>query len=491
MQKKQLASSPANEQVTFIQHDLPGLDDGEYQLDISQTVKDKSGQTISDDSLKNSYTFAVTGDRFSLAKPAETLYSIFPADNSSGEYTNVLPHAVFTKTSLPWSRYPTTNPPVTGLQPGSDTDEDVPTWLTILLFDQDDMAEYPSLSLTPANATTADLFPTSLLSESSLGDNYSYFNSAESTRLDAGQALDNVIQIVDIPLDLFWKTAPTIDDLKLMAHVREVSLVDKPTIAGISDVGEPLGKFSIVFGNRLPQTQKKSFAFLVSLEELESFLPDDENGGAPSGNTFDGSKFIRLAVLKEWTFYSTGQSATFVNQLLELNGRSPGSSTDAQNTNLRLPYFGSNEVVSDALNMGFVPLSEDLRTAGKTVSWYRGPLIPYRIDSPGINLPIASPDQATVFDPTTGMFDVSYASAWTIGRLIALQDKSFSTDLYNWKKGVSQSVIESVEESIINENFGAMLSRGTDPAALKSNVITKPSAKLLHKTIQSLIQLKK
>ena len=491
MQNKQVTISPANEQVTFIQHDLPGLDSGNYQIDISQTVDDSSGQTISDDSLSNSYTFAVTGDRFSLAKPAETLYSIFPADNSSGVYTNVLPHAVFTKTSLPWSRYPTKDAPVTGLQPGTDTDEDVPTWLTILLFDQDDIAEYPELSLSPENATIADLFPTSLLPQSSLGDNYSYFNSAQNIQLNTGQSLDDIIQKVDIPLELFWKIAPTIADLKFMAHVREVSLVDKPTMEGISDVGEPLGKFSIVFGNRLPQTQKKSFAFLVSLEELEPFLPNSDSGGPPSGNTFDGSKFIRLAVLKEWTFYSTGQSATFVNQLLELNGRPPGSGTDAPNTNLRLPYQGSNAVVSEGLKMGYVPLSEDLRTGGKTVSWYRGPLIPYKIDTPGIKLPIASADQATAFDPTTGMFDISYSSAWTIGRLIALQDKSFSTDLYNWKKGISQAVIESVEENLIQENFAALLSKGTDPIALKNNAVIKPSAKLLHKTIQTLSQLTK
>lgn len=484
-------NSLANEQVTFIQHDLPGLDDGEYQLEVSQTVNDSSGQAISDDSLKNVYTFAVTGDRFSLSKPAETVYSVFPADNASGEYTNVLPHVVFTKTTLPWSRYPNTNEPVTGLQPGTDTDADVPTWLTVLLLDEDDVAAYPSLSLEPTNATIADLFPSSLVTASTLGNNYSYFNSAVNTQLDAGQTLTDVIQKLDVPLDLFWKIAPTIDDLKLMAHVRQVSLVDKPTMAGISDVGEPLGKFSIVFGNRLPQTQKKSFAFLVSLEELQPFLPNSEDGGAPSGNTFDGNKFIRLAVLKGWTFYSTGQSATFVDQLLQLNGRPPGSTTDASNTNLRLPYSGTNTVVANGLDMGFVPLSEDLRTGGKTVSWYRGPLIPYRIDKPGINLPIASADQATVFDPTTGMFDVSYASAWTIGRLIALQDKSFSTDLYNWKKGISQAVVESVEESIIQENFDAMLTNGPDPQLFKSNAISKPSSKLLHKTMQSLSQIKK
>lgn len=482
----------ANEQVTFIQHDLPGLDDGEYQLEVSQQVNDADGNPISDDTLNNTYRFAVTGDRFSLSNPGQTLYSVYPAPNASGQFSNVLPHVVFTKTTLPWSRYPTSSPPVTGLQPGGDTDQDVPTWMTILVLDEDDLEAYPQLKLSPVNATTADLFPQSLINASTLGDNYSYFFDSQNTQLNAGQNLSDVIQILDIPLPLFWKIAPTLEDLKLMAHVRQVSLIDKPTMPGISDVGEPLGKFSIVFGNRLPQTQKKAYAYLVSLEELEPFLPDSEEGGPPSESEFQASKFLRLAVLKSWTYYSTGQSATFVDQLLRLNGRDPESSTDAINTNLRLPYTGTNTVVENALKMGYTPLNENLRTAEKTVSWYRGPLIPYNISTRGIDLPIASPDKATIFDPTTGMFDLSYASAWSIGRLVALQDKSFSTALYNWKKGLTQSVIQSMEEEMINQNFQSFLQAETDSKLrLRATESNKPSAQLLHQMIRTLSENKK
>jgi hypothetical protein len=58
-----------NELVTFIQHQLPGLDDGEYQLTVSQTVNDSAGKPISDGSLTNSYDFAVFGDRFRIKNP--------------------------------------------------------------------------------------------------------------------------------------------------------------------------------------------------------------------------------------------------------------------------------------------------------------------------------------------------------------------------------------------------------------------------------------
>jgi hypothetical protein len=247
-----------------------------------------------------------------------------------------------------------------------------------------------------------------------------------------------------------------------------------------------VGSFSIVFGNRLAQTQKKTFACLVSLEQLEPFLPTDEDGGPPPDNQFDGSRFLRLAVLKSWTFFSTGESATFVDQLLRLNGRAPDSTTDAVNTNLRLLYDGNNKIVGNALSMGYVPLNNELRTGGRTVTWYRGPLVPYLISKPDVSIPIASPDQAMAFDPTTGMLDDSVAAAWTIGRMIALQDKAFSTALYNWKKGLTQQVVSLIEEEIITEQFAVVLDTGKQPVALVDQPKTPLSKALLHMTMQAL-----
>jgi hypothetical protein len=470
-----------NELVTFIQHDVPGLPDGEFKLTVSQRVNDGQGNPINDDSLTNSFTFAVLGDRFRLKNPGDTLYTVFPADNATGEFTTVLPHVVFTKSTFPWTRYPTTHEPFAPPSPGSSTDANVPTWLTVLAFDEDDVAAFPALSLEPKNATMGDLFPPAAFSASTLGANYSYFeDAADTSDLDIGDQPTDGIVVIDVPLELFWKIAPTVDDLSLLAHVRKVSLINKPTIPGVSDLGEPVGSFSIVFGNRLPQTGKKTLACLVSLEELQPFLPSDENGGPPAGNKFDGSKFLRLAVLKSWTFFSTGESATFVDQLLQLNGRAAGSQTDAVNTNLRLPYAGSNVVARNALNMGYVPINTSLRTAEKTVSWYRGPLAPFLISQLSLSFPISSADQAVVFDPTTGMLDQSLAAAWTLGRMIALQDSAFSTALYNWKRGLRQQVVNAIEQQIMSEKFPVVLAATT--------ATTRPSAQtLLHKTIQTLV----
>ncbi|MBL8228239.1 MAG: hypothetical protein JNL98_07170 [Bryobacterales bacterium] len=467
----------SNEVVNFIQHQLPGLDDGEYQLTVSQYVNDSNGNPITADTLSNSYTFAVQGDRFSLSNPASLINSVFPDDNATGEFTTVLPHIVFTQTTFPWTRYPTTAEP----QPVGDAD--VPTWLAVFLLDEDDVAQNPGLQLTPANLTIGDLFPPAAYPQSSLGSNYSYFTGATDTsELEPGQSTSDSIQTIDIPLSLFWQIAPTVADLNLMAHIRQVNMVNKATAPGGNNVGVPTGTFSIVFGTRLPQTEKKSYAYLVSLEELQPFLPDNENGGPPSTNSFSPTAMLRLAVLKSWTFFSTGESASFVAQLEALNGGGGASA----NTNLRLLYGGSNAVVRDAVSMGYAPLNHNLRTGGRTVSWYRGPLAPYQINEQRVAVPIASPDQAMMFDPTTGMFDASYATAWTLGRMLALQDTGFSTALYEWKQGLTQDIVDQIENQILDHTFRAVLNTGATPPALEAKERVPASRALLHKTIQAI-----
>ncbi|HTF04002.1 MAG TPA: hypothetical protein VK826_08250 [Bacteroidia bacterium] len=477
-----------NAQVSFTQHFLPGLDAGEYQLTVTQQVADSTGKPVKPIPYQANYTFAVAGDRFGFTNAGNVLNSVFPPDNASGEFSNVLPHVVFLQNTFPWIRYPTSTLPYAPPPPGTDIDADVPTWLWVMILDETDVANYPTLNLTPIDCTIGDLFPNTVVPPvsptSSLGNNYSYFQGAtDLSALEPGQKTTDAIKAIDVPLSLIWKIAPTIADLRQMAHGRTVSLINQPT-SGIP-LGQPLGTFSIAFGNRLPATGKKTHAFLVSLEELEPFLPNAAGGGAPSGNTFTGTLNLRLAVLKSWSFFSTGQPATFINQLEQLNGNTPGSITPVADTNLRLPYSGTNTVVAGALNMGFVPLNETLRTAGQTVSWYRGPLAPYLVQQNNIKkLPIPSPDAATIFDPTTGMLDVSYASAWTIGRMVALQDVSFSTALYNWKKSLGQQVASTLQKMVLDRSFGYALDQSPGVQKMKSDGSTTSS--FFKRTVQAL-----
>jgi hypothetical protein len=433
---------PANEFVTFLQHQLPGLEDGGYQLTISQHVNDSADQALSGTPLSRSYTFAVKGDRFALSNPAATIASVFPASNATGEFGTVLPHVVFNAASLPWARYPTkTIPPLPAT--GQDTESDVPTWLAVLLLDEDD-----GVTLDPVIGTVSDFYAAGV---------YSYLTGLTPGQgLEYGETVDDPVQTIDIPLSLFTVIAPTLADLNLTAHVRQVSVENKPMALGAQPPDDPIGTFSIVIGNRLPQQAKVSHAYLVSLEGLQDYLPATGDGGtAAGGSGVNMAWSVRLAVLQHWTFNTKGETALFVELLEALNGRT--GAADAANTNLRLVVAGASPPISTALLSGYVPMNHLLRTAETTVSWYRGPLSPVDRARAGPDLPVASPDQALVFDPTTGMFDASLAAAWTIGRLVALQDQSFATSLYGWKRGKAQDVVDSAERQIIDDALGGLI----------------------------------
>jgi hypothetical protein len=475
--------SVADEYVTFMQHRLPGLEDGTYEITVSQTVTDTAGKPIAGDGLGRSYRFAVQGDRFSIRNPAATMASVFPSNNATGEFDTVFAHAVFNLPAFPWSRYPTTDAPAPPAS-GKDLDVDVPTWLAVLILDDDDIAAYPGLSLDPVTAQVRDLFPQSALPpedrETTLGTAYSYFDGATDTLgLESGESLDDPIQHIDMPMQLFIGIAPTIADLKLTAHVREVSVENKPLLAGAAQPEDPIGTYAIVVGTRLPQANRKTRAYLVSLEELQRFLPNDEEGTTPTGPKVIMTRSIRLAVLQAWTFFSTGASAAFTDRLMALNTTTDGS---APVTGLRLTRTGASKLVQDALAMGYVPMDHALRDGGNTVSWYRGPLAPTKTVWGDIPLPVSSPDHVTIFDPTTGLLDTSLAAAWTLGRLVALQDKTFSAALYRWKKGLTRKVVNAAEQEIISQVFGALFAAAPTPPALLA-AKAPPGPELLHRAV--------
>lgn len=468
-----LATDPtiADEFVTFIQHKMPGLEDGTFEIQVSQKLMkrtsddgddDDDDTRIDDGEIENTYKFAVQGDRFALSNGPGTLNSVFPANNASGEYSAVLAHAVLSNPAFPWTRSPKSTGPVTAMDIPVDQDE--PTWLAVLVFDEDDAQAHPGLTLTVQTGAVRDLFPPNALTpemgETTLGDNYSYFYGVNDIKgLEIGESLDDAIHYIDVPLELFVPVAPTLEDLKLTAHVREVSVENKPLAAGTTEPDNPIGSFSIVVGTRLPQTKQQSHAVLVSLEGLSDFLPGDEDGTAPSGSDVVMSKSIRLAVMASWSFFATGTTEGFVDRLMAMNGRSDGNA-DAPNTNLRLDKPDATGPVKNALALGYVPMNHDLRGGGNTVSWYRGPLSPAKFPTSTLDTPVPSADNLTVFDPTLGMLDVSLGAAWTIGRLAALQDTSFSTSLYQWKRGLSASVVNEVERGLIGDLFGTLGSGG-------------------------------
>ena len=200
------------------------------------------------------------------------------------------------------------------------------------------------------------------------------------------------------------------------------------------------GWFSVVVGNRLARAGAENQVFLVSLEGHREHLP---------GNTVSGYTSIRLVCLVRWSFTAAPARGDFLCLVRALEQRGgvdllqlPHTPYDKQpQAAEEAAEEGAEEgagkpagqVAGEALDIGYVPLLNNTRSGETTTSWYRGPFtpVPTRADDNG---PYYYSDHAIRYDPETGLFNLAYAGAWQIGRLLALSDAPFARALFDWRR---------------------------------------------------------
>jgi hypothetical protein len=364
--------------VQFIENHLPHLKAGKYEIEISQELKINKHPEAT---YKQTKTFYIASERFTL--PLQSIHSVFPPESSVEEdYSTVLPHIVLTRSTLPWER-----------KAGSDNK--VP-WLALLLFHEEDKLDgIEKLNLKDAR-------------------NDHKFQFSDRFPPEAQEQEEN-ISIIKIPDDLIAEIIPSEDELKLLAHVRQVSQPIK---------SDQKTELAVIIGNRLPQPGRN----IVHLVSLENYFTSESDRSKPAKQY----KYKHFVSLKSWEFQCNkdGSENRFKNLLTNLNRDKPGANT------LRRPKQEANEDAEKYLSQGYVPAIHHLRNSEKTISWYRGPLLPGHNQGtiPSGVFPVPAADQLLRYFTEIDMFDVSYAAAYQLGQLLALQDKRFSVSLYNWKR---------------------------------------------------------
>lgn len=382
--------------VKFEQFHQPALAAGDYQITIDQSLTIKNHAGI--DPFRASRDFTVASERFEL-KPTDVL-GVFPPDGNLGEHVNVLPHIILERSTLPWERSAEVrNAP----RPKG---EAAPPWLALLLFDED---QKPKATIVKASDLTT---------QPPAG------TKCPVITLESAQQPTDLLTVIDVPHELLKKIMPTADELTLLAHVR----------FGADQNGNSVGdELAIIIANRLPQPGKTSTVHLVSIEgrftEVAGKFQFDYQTAA-------GNDLIRLVSLKSWSFACEDRKKEFKELLLALN---------ATPSTLKLPE--APQAAEELVNRGYVLLPHHFRGGDQTGSWFHGPLVPGHNQSPRIDLPARSADELVRYDRDLAMFDVSYAAAWELGRLLALQDKDFSTGLYQWKREHAQQVAREAQRS--------------------------------------------
>jgi hypothetical protein len=462
-------------EITFIQNNLPLLRAGEYLITVEQSLLNKNpsepdGKDVINETYSNTKRFWVSGERFSF-DPVE-FYSSFPPPNSQGEYSNVLPHIVLTRRTLPWERF--LNAEI----------KDAP-WLALLLFDDDDPPP-PLQAVQGGDLQRQDFLRSkdatqpskSTLPSTAVSYPDGFAKSGLTFVLEPGENLYDHCQAIDVPVDLFNAIIPSLDDLKYLAHARTVTMDNKE-----GSFKNLTSDYSVVIGNRLPELNTKCTVHLVSLEGLLAYLPSGADYSPASITLPDKSEagLVRLVSLKSWSFTSVDPKQTFEGYL---------ENVDSGPLQIKDTVSGSTDsekYVVNAFNMGYTAINHQTRLGDKTASWYRGPLVPFQVpptifipipdDESNVPVqPINTADEVIRYNPETGLLDVSYGAAWQIGRLLALQDKTFSVSLFNWKRANAQKTALAVEREIIQQNLGETLSLSEDWARQQGSASLRKAA---------------
>lgn len=317
--------------------------------------------------------------------PPGTIQSVFPPSNNQGDYTNVLPHVVLDSSTLPWER---------NCQENAESSP----WLALLLFDEEQTPQVQTIN--------SDEFV--------IGSDVSPFWPPVSQDSTSQQ-----LNVIDIPQSLVASIMPHYSELINLTHIREErdqddNLISSPT--------------SIVVTNRLPEKNKLTTVHLVSIENR--FV-----NGVFDFQQAQQQDLIRFATLHSWQFYCEDSNKQLL-QLLE----------NLDSGQFRLaPQHNSD--AEKYLQQSATLLPHNTRTGDRLYSWYRGPL--FAGYPPQNNFaPVRCADELMIFDTQTAMFDVSYATAWQLGRLLALKDKSFSTAFYEWKRNHAYAIHQLEQQEI-------------------------------------------
>ncbi len=384
--------------VQLLQYHRPGLTAGDYHILVEQSVQ-IAGHSKAIAPFKAEMNFTVAGERFKL-KPTD-VHSVFPPDGNLGDHSNVFPHIILNRSTLPWER-------VAEMESTSATGLPCP-WLALLLFDEDEKPKSKNLSLAELQKEGLEKF--------------------QPLQLESGQRETDEVTVIDVPAGRLIAIMPSAAELAMLAHVR---FGIRPQARKNSEANSNDEELAVVISNRLPQPGKTSFAYLVSVEKRFT------NVGVFNFQGDADKDLIRLVSLKSWSFACESEKKDFQQLLLAVNKTSDQPGTSAT---LSLPHGASDEEA--LLSRGFVLFPHHFRHGDQTASWFHGPLIPGQNTSPLVNLPARAAEELLRYDDTLSMFDVSYAAAWQLGRLLALQDKSISTSLYQWKRQRAQSLAQA------------------------------------------------
>lgn len=428
---------------------LPGLGAGNWFLGVHHEVRDPTTQApINTEALAAKQAVVVSAPQFAI--DSTELLSTYPPAGSTGQYGNVLPNVVLSEPMLLWERKIES---VAGVrQP----------WLALLVLAPEEI-DGGGGSTTGAISTTVGAFRAP-------GDG-TVLKPAGVTK--EGDVVDgDPMTYVQIPTTVFQAAMPRLEELRYLAHCRRANTGDRAEL-GLDEQG----LFSVVVANRFPAVPAgpddppaPSVAHLISVEGFESYLVDQSSFGTATS--------VALVSLASWRFSTKASPHQDFQGLMEaiLAGGRDGTTPQPDRYRLRLSSAAVAPRSAEAgrrLDDGFVALEYATRSGEGTFAWYRGPLTPYPVAALDRGEPFLTSDAAIAYQKAYGVFDLSLAAAFQIGRAAAIASTSYGKQLLDLRTA-GHRFTDTLLSRLTSDSF-----RATDIAALSGASVDQELRALL------------
>lgn len=477
------ANSGFEELISFGQ---PGLIGGTYTVQVQQTIP---GDRREEDEAKEAQKTTYPAPQFEL--PADSVYSVYPEQGH--EATNdTLPHIVLNDSTLPWERI--------GSQQAEDSHPDdyarnrVP-WMALMIFSPDELrvdeAEKAGIF---AHTSLKDQQPKQLESMSvrvPMGDlaklkdgtarvPFGDFDIGQATKPDTNvifpkAALLNHLFAAYDDVGKRLPGGPDISRHRFLAHVVRMNTTGMANAD--SDDVVTTREFSVVVANRLgPLDSDKAsqmIVHLVSLENIESLKPFPLTETVP-GFSPEHPARVGLVSLYSWSYTCLPPNSLNVKQAFEDIARTSSMLKPIippQSENL-------DDIAKRMLNRledGYTLVRSITPTGETTAALFRGPLTPSIVEPLKWNLFSNTGSDLNIFDKELGMMDITFSSAWSLGRTLALADRAFTISLTR----VRHQMLHSATSAARREMLQATQRQGykrEDLVKSLDNLINKPIA---------------
>lgn len=451
----------------------PGLEAGIHTINVKQEIDvgDKM-ELPSDQNPQVPQKFNVIAPRFTL--PAGSVHSTYPPSGRA-DHVETLPHIVLMDQHLPWERTASKVTPV----PDDRARNKVP-WLAVVVFTQEELRLEESIlkngifSEIPKFEATQD---TTLAINMQISDILKTKDTTSPiTKLD-DLDLTARTDVIFLKKELFTSLVTTYDDdgnpktpqpvpdvsrYKFLAHVRNTNT------QGMAEACLTDGHFSIVVSHRVgPINITQPTPVVVHLISIEGV----ENMTLPIT-----TQFVALSSLQSWTYTCLPPSSLNVLEMFRGLGNTldvlrapksiieavlnvPKGNTEAapgapeQTTKeLRSREQGAARVAARLMD-GYSLVKYYTQSGEETVALTRSPFTPTTIPHPLADWKLLSTfgTDLQIFDQEAGVMDITYSSAWQLGKTLGLADQTFGAALGRvrtlvYDKGMNNAKAEALTE---------------------------------------------